>query len=168
MVRYITFWDQSDILIPCVEANRPSGPRSRRGGVYWPRYPLRPSDVSIPVGFVWEVANSERISPEYTTVYFCWVWEDIHITSGGGYWPRYPLRPSDVSIPVGFVWEVANSERISPEYTTVYFCWVWEDIHITSESGPGLCRTRVRLPESGFPIVVGYKNKVTYRDRIGP
>ena len=25
----------------------------------------------------------------------------------------------------------------------------------------------VRLPESGSPIVVGYKNKVTYRDRIG-
>ena len=23
-------------------------------------------------------------------------------------------------------------------------------------------------PESGSPIVVGYKNKVTYRDRIGP
>ena len=23
-------------------------------------------------------------------------------------------------------------------------------------------------PDSGFPIVVGYKNKVTYRDRIGP
>ena len=27
--------------------------------------------------------------------------------------------------------------------------------------------TRVRLRTSGSPIVVGYKNKVTYRDRIG-
>ena len=36
---------------------------------------------------------------------------------------------------------MANSDRISSEYTTVYFWCVWGDIHTAGRSGPG--------PESG-------------------
>ena len=36
---------------------------------------------------------------------------------------------------------MANSDRISSEYTTVYFWRVWGDIHTAGRSGPG--------PESG-------------------
>ena len=132
-MRYITFWDQSDILIPCVEANRPSGPRSSCAvvGIGPDTHSGRPtSQYQWDSCGKWLIVNGlAQGTRPCTFVGF----EKISILRAspapdsagpGGYWPRYPLRPSDVSIPVGFVWEVANSERISPGYTTVYFCWV--------------------------------------------
>ena len=163
-MRYITFWDQSDILIPCVEANRAI--RSEIKARWWVLAPIptpavrRLNTSGIRVG-KWLIVNGLAQSTRPCTFVGFEKISILRAVVGIGPDTHSGRPTSQYQWDSCGKWLIVN--RLAQSTRPCTFVGFEKISILRASPAPDSAG-----PESGFPIVVGYKNKVTYRDRIGP